>query len=288
MSWGFVAATGAGLASSYFGAQSQKGAANKASGDQVRAAQLGIDEQRRQFDDIQKLLRPYIDSSYTALGQQGDLLGLNGSDKYQTAVQGIQNSPEFGAYTQQGEDALLQNASATGGLRGGNLEGALAQFRPSLLNQLIQQRLGNLGNVVNVGQNSAAMTGNFGANSSNNISNLFGQQGAAQAGAALATGKANAGLWNSFGNIAGGLAGFFSDPRIKRDVKFIRMDPATGLNVYEYRYKDRDEVWQGVMADEVAEKYPSAVTELENGRLMVDYSQLNLQPQIIEVTHGSH
>ncbi|WP_449405980.1 hypothetical protein [Massilia phosphatilytica] len=37
-------------------------------------------------------------------------------------------APRFQALQQQGNDAILANASATGGLRGGNVQGALGQF----------------------------------------------------------------------------------------------------------------------------------------------------------------
>ena len=106
------------------------------------------------------------------------------------------------ALTQQGENALLQNASATGGLRGGNLEAALAKFRPQMLSQLIQSQYTNLGGLTSIGQNAAAGVGNAGQNTGNAITNLLQQQGAAQAGSALASGQANAGLASGIGSTA--------------------------------------------------------------------------------------
>lgn len=108
--------------------------------------------------------------------------------------------------TAQGENAILQNASATGGLRGGNVQGALAQFRPQLLSSLIQRQFQNLGGLTSIGQNAAAGTGSAGLQTGTNISNLFQQQGAAEAGGALANGRAQA---NAFGAVGGGL-GLFS------------------------------------------------------------------------------
>ena len=112
------------------------------------------------------------------------------------------NSGQFNQLAQQQENALLQNASATGGLRGGNIQAALAQFRPNLLNQMIQQQYNNLGGITTLGQNAAAMTGNAGQQMANNVSNLFNQQGAAQAGAYLNAANQQG---NMFGSIAGGL-----------------------------------------------------------------------------------
>ena len=55
---------------------------------------------------------------------------------------------------QQGQDAILQNASAIGGLRGGNTQAALAQFRPALLSQLIAEQYNRLGGLSSLGQNA--------------------------------------------------------------------------------------------------------------------------------------
>jgi len=161
---------------------------------------MQIEESQRQFDAIQELLKPYSQAGVGALGQQQALIGLSGADEQQRAIDALSSSPQMAALTTQGENAILQNESATGGLRGGNVQAALAQFRPQLLSQLIQQQYSNLGGLVSVGQNAAAGVGNAGQNSSNQIINALGQQGAAQAGAALAQGQAQAGMWN---NIAG-------------------------------------------------------------------------------------
>ena len=182
-------------------------AAGKASDQQFGAAQLGINEQQRQFDAIQELLKPYVSAGAPALAGQQNLIGLNGHQAQQDAIQGIQQGPQFGAMVQQGENAMLQNASATGGLRGGNLQGALAQFRPQLLSQLIDQQYQRLGGLTQLGQNSAVMQGNAGMQTGNSIADLLGQQGAARAGGTLGRANAGAGLLNSIGQFAGMAAG---------------------------------------------------------------------------------
>lgn len=202
MTWGLVAVAGATVVGGYMASKSASKAANSAARAQENASNAQIAEAGYQFDKIQELLSPYSQAGVKALGGQQDLLGLNGADAQKAAVQAISDSPAMQALTQQGETAILQNASATGGLRGGNVQGALAQFRPQLLSQLIQQQYGNLGGLVSIGQNAAAGTGNAQQNSSNQIINALGQQGAAQAGAALATGQANAQMWNGMANTA--------------------------------------------------------------------------------------
>jgi hypothetical protein len=186
-----IAAVGAvAVGASAYSANKSAKAAGKAADAQSDASEAGIAEQQRQFDKLTELLAPYANAGFGALGQQQNILGLNGAGAQQAAISGIENSPYFQSTAKQGENAILQNASATGGLRGGNTQGALAQFRPQLLNQLVQQQYQNLGGITSLGQNAAAQTGNAGMQSASNISGLLAQQGQAQAGGYI--GQANA------------------------------------------------------------------------------------------------
>lgn len=185
-----TAVVGATVAASAYSASQSKKAAGKAADAQSDSSEAGIAEQKRQYDKMVELLSPYVSAGSGALAQQQNILGINGVSAQQAAVSNIENSPYFTAVAKQGESAILQNASATGGLRGGNTQGALAQFRPQLLNQLVQQQYQNLGGITSLGQNSAAQTGNAGMQSASNIGNLYAQQGAAQAGGYI--GQANA------------------------------------------------------------------------------------------------
>jgi len=176
--------------------------AGKAADAQVQSSREGIEEQRRQFDAIQELLRPYVESGETALQGQENLIGLGGQEAQQQAISGLEQSPQFQTLIQQGEEALLQNASATGGVRGGNLQGALAQFRPQILSQLIESQFGKLGQLTQTGQASAAGAAAAAQNTGNQITGLLGQQGQARAGEQLARGQAISGVTNSIADVA--------------------------------------------------------------------------------------
>jgi hypothetical protein len=173
-------------------------AAQAAARTQAGAAQAGIGEQRRQFDQLVELMSPFVEAGTGALGQQQALLGLGGQDAQQQAVSALEQSPAFQAIAKQGEEAMLQQAAATGGLRGGNIQGALSQFRPQLLQSQIQQQLGQLGGLTQLGQASAAGQGAQGLQAGANIANLLGQAGSATAGGQLAAGQARQ---NAFGNL---------------------------------------------------------------------------------------
>lgn len=110
----------------------------------------------------------------------------------QGAIDAVRNGAEFASLNRQGEEAILANAAATGGLRGGNTQGALANFRADLLAKLITEQFGRAGQITQVGQNAAGVASSAIGGTANNIAQLLADQGAATAGGQIA--KGNAGL----------------------------------------------------------------------------------------------
>jgi hypothetical protein len=171
--------------SSFLSSALQSRAAGKAAGQQADAAQAGIEEQRRQFDEMRKLLEPYTQAGQPALQGMQAMLGLQGTEAQQQAIAGVEQSPLLQALMRQGEEAMLQNASATGGLRGGNMQAALAQFRPQMLQEALDQQYARLGGLTALGQKSAAGVGAAGMETGRGVAGLLQQQGAARAGGTL-------------------------------------------------------------------------------------------------------
>ena len=265
------------------GSKMQAKAAGKAADVQAAAAREGMSEEQRRFEDMRELLKPYTEAGVPALQQQQAFLGLKGPQAEQAAIERIRGGETFKALAEQGEQALLQRASATGGLRGGNIQGALAQYRPQLLSGLIEEQYGRLGGMTALGQRSAAGVGAAGMETGTNIANLLAQQAAAQAGGEIGQAKAYGQLLNMPAQFIGmqygaggksptGFGNMFSDRRLKKNIKQISTRP-DGLNVYEFDY-----IWGGgrqigLMAQEVQAIYPSAVSE-SDGYLMVDYGKV--------------
>lgn len=189
------------------GAKQAGKAAEAAGRTQAEAAQAGIEEQRRQFDKYVELMSPYVQAGTGALTQQQALLGLGTPEAQQQAIAALESSPQFQALQQQGETAILQNAAATGGLRGGNVQAALAQFRPQLLSSLIEQQYSRLGGLSTLGQASAAGQGAQAGTLGANVANLLGQQGAATAGGQLARGAVPGQTFGQLLQIGGAVAG---------------------------------------------------------------------------------
>lgn len=103
-----------------------------------------------------------------------------------------------------------------------------------------------------------------------------------------------AGMWGSLAGLAGmGLMGPLggaaaygltnggynwkgSDRRLKQDIVEVGVYP-NGLPKYEFAYKDAPDIrWRGVMADDVAERFPEAVTPNAMGYQMVNYRMLGI------------
>lgn len=174
------------VASSAIGA----GAAKSAGQAQEQAAMAGVAEQRAAREELARRLEPYAAVGGPALQAQMAALGLRGPQEQAAFVAQQEQSPIFQALAKQQEEAILQQASATGGLRGGNVQAALAQFRPALLNQFLTQQYERLGGMTTLGQQSAAGVGSAGMTAAGNIAELLGQAGQAKAGAALGAGQA--------------------------------------------------------------------------------------------------
>jgi hypothetical protein len=82
------------------------------------------------------------------------------------------------------------------------------------------------------------------------------------------------------GSDGGGSMTMTSDRMVKEDIVKIGQHPNLGLGVYVFRYKlPYAEVYGagrrvGFMADEVAQRYPLAVSRHVDGYLQVDYGRL--------------
>jgi hypothetical protein len=171
-------------------------ASNNAAGKAADAASAGSDDaiaqQMLSTQQLEKMLRPYRQAGRLGLTGQLDLLGLSGAGAQANAISGLENSPMFTSLVKQGENALLQNASATGGLRGGNTAAALAEFRPQMLANVIENQYSKYAGLAGAGQNAAAGTGGFMQNSSGNISNLLSSQGIMKGQGIVAQGQSYA------------------------------------------------------------------------------------------------
>ena len=64
----------------------------------------------------------------------------------------------------------------------------------------------------------------------------------------------------------------YSDIRLKTDIKLIGISEM-GINMYSFKYNGSEDIYQGVMAQEV----PWATTQDKHGFYMVDYSKVDVE-----------
>ena len=132
---------------------------------------------------------------------------VSASDAQANAIASLKESPLYQSLYSTGEEALLANASATGGLRGGNTQTGLADFGRDTLASVIQQQLANYGTGI-----SAGLTGT-GATTAANLATTAASNSATQASTdALIQkilGKAgiNSQNWSNAGGILDSAAG---------------------------------------------------------------------------------
>lgn len=124
----------------------------------------GVQESARQFDATRADFAPYQALGASAAPHLGNLAGVNGNDALDAEIQAIMGGPRYGQIVQNGEDAILANASATGGMRGGNTQDGLARFRGDALSSEIARQMSDYGGLVGIGTGASGAVGNFGAN----------------------------------------------------------------------------------------------------------------------------
>jgi hypothetical protein len=134
-----------------------------------------IDQTQGMVGDIYKqgltMLNPYMQPGGQANNLQAALSGALGPEAQQQAYANYQQSPGVQFAQKEAERALLRNASATGGLGGGNVLRDLTQLAAGTFMQGYNDQFNQLGTVADRGLSSAT-TG----------AGLQGQQGQVQAG----------------------------------------------------------------------------------------------------------
>ena len=152
--------------------------------------------------------------------------------------------------------AAYGGASSAGSMAGQNAQSAGQNYMGNMaigsgtIGAGQQMQLSGLSNILNNQTQSYI----------NTSGSLLGDLGGALGGAAAA--------YTAFGG---------SDIKIKENIKHVRVDEATGLNIYEFSYKGDPRRFEGVIAQEVEKVYPDAVSDTDLGFKAVNYEMLGLQ-----------
>lgn len=198
-----------------------------------------------------------------ALTRLGGLYELNNQGSQQQLINQAKNSPLYSAIMggqQAGEEAILRNQAATGGLRSGASSGALTDYASQLQNQALltsyNDQLQGLQRLAGLGSNTNA------------IAQQIGNIGATQAAGITAGANAQQqATGTGINTILGGLGLFMSDVRLKDNVK--KVGNKNGVNIYRWVWNKAAEKFNlsgdgfGPLAQELELKYPDMI--IENG-----------------------
>ena len=168
-----------------------------------------------------------------SLEEQQALTGLLGPQAQQEAIDRISSGPGVDFQRQRAEQALLRNASATGGLGGARVQEALQQqalgFAQQDLSDQIQRLRGigggsvnaatgsiggvnagggPIGGVPGMGMGATSSTVNLGQNLAQGVAGQYGNIGQARAGGLMAQGAQRSRIFNTALDIGGLVAGF--------------------------------------------------------------------------------
>ena len=240
-------------------------AAEDAARIQADATREGIALTRETRDLARSDLAPFRGLGERALAPLEQILDPTGQ------VDFLIDNPLFEAALQRFNQNTNASAAASGRFRAGDTRDELfSNFLRAGIPLLDFQRQG-LFQAVNTGQASAAGQAATSERSNLAITDLLNQ--GANALAAGEVGAAQA-RQERAGNIVEGAAVaalIFSDRRLKHEIAFHSMHGP--YRAYTFRYKGSDTVYRGVMADEVGQINPDAVTYVD-GFAAVDYARL--------------
>lgn len=201
-----AAAAAAALAGSAMSASASKSAANK----QAKSADAASQTQLQMYNQTRDDLGGYRDAGTTALNQLMGGMGQNGQFMQSYSGQDIYDDPSYKFRLQQGQDSIQSGAAAQGGLLSGATQKTLLNYGQEAASQEYgnaynrfnadqTNQYNRLANLVGVGQNSAAQTGNAGLQTGQAIANNT--MGAANALAAGSVASGNA--WANAGQQIG-------------------------------------------------------------------------------------
>ena len=220
----------------------------------------------------------------------------------EAAQQFLQMDPGYGFRLSEGMKALERGAAARGGLLSGNMLRGAQRYGQDLASQEFGQAYNRLAQLANVGPAAAGVMNTLGQQYATGAGNIYGAMGQSAGQAQLARGSIYGKTLNRLGSLGGeyfgaptpsaftpgGMASsgfgsgmafgnedlgqYFSDRRLKTNISRVGTRP-DGLGVYEFEYVWGGPRHRGLMAQEVRELYPDAVSE-RDGYLMVDYRKV--------------
>ena len=245
------------------------GGGDKAAKESRKASEVQAQYQREALEYLkqrEELPQQFREGALTMLG---GLYGLEGGEgSQQQLIDHAKASPLYNALMEGGEESILRQQAATGGLRSGDTQAALVGNQNQALLSAYNQQLQGLAGLSGIQSYAPQIASSIGG-----IGQTLAQGRVAAAQAEMQ------GSQGGFGNLLGagqlGLQAYqaFSDPELKEDIEYI--GEINGFGWYKWKWNKIAEAMglvgesEGVMADEVLEKRPDLISH-SLGHMIVD------------------
>lgn len=252
------------------------------------AAELQADYQQQALDYMMAQDELPQELRQGAMSQLGGFYGIGGDPG--ASLSAFQSSPIYQAMQNaraSGEESILRQQAATGGLRTGTTQQNLAGFNQRIEDQALMNYMGGLTGLANTqtyAPQIAQMTSGIGQTLGQGM--VAEQQGLLAGREDLRNFAQNERQYGhevgmSFlGGSGGGSGGMFSDSALKENVE--KIGTQNGFNVYKWSWNDLAKDLglygesSGVLADEVEKVKPEAVS-MNNGFKFVNYDMIGVQ-----------
>lgn len=202
------------------GSDKQAKAANNAANLQYQSTKEASQTQKDMYDQTRKDLSPYTQAGTSALAQIMGGMGPNGQFMQAYSGQDIYDDPSYQFRLQQGQDSIQSGAAAQGGLLSGATQKALLNYGQEAASQEYNNaynrfnadqtnQYNRLANLVGMGQNAAAQTGNAGMQTAQAVASNTMAGANAQAANQITQGNIKAGNIQQLLGLAGTVGGLF-------------------------------------------------------------------------------
>lgn len=243
------------------------------------AAEVQAQAQREALNylkETERLPQAYREGALQGLGGEYgfDAEGNYGGDGM-SLIQRAEASPFYQTAIKRGEEGVLRNASATGGLRSGTTNENLAAVNQNALMSAYANQLSGLQGFAQLPSNANNI-----ASGMSGVGQTIAQGmiGGAQSSAAASQNNFN----NAMGAGALAMQGYetFSDERLKAEIVLIGKQ--NGHKVYKWLWNEAAAALglfgrsSGVIAQEVEQSHPEAVTE-RHGYKCVNYPMIGVE-----------
>jgi len=152
------------------------------------------------FNQATGAINPFVRGGGDASEMQAALSGALGDQAQQIAFNTLNNSPGQRFAVEQGEQAIIRNQAALGGLGGGNVRRELNRQGIGMAQQNFQQNFNNLGQVAASGRQAAGLQAGLFGQRGQNLANITQQSGINLSNLDLQSGVLPAQAVNNTGN----------------------------------------------------------------------------------------